>query len=1200
MATLTAEQTKNLTARDDAQKQDDPLLDNVFHGQKSALSGQGYADEPDYRTGKLSFLGLGDTVNRMDNPITEDELANPIIAQVVQSPEFLALDNSDDRQRMLVNAVQSSNLALFESKGEEFTPRMPNINANMSMGATYGTEMPPNEPDEVAGVRYQTTEKPMDNWRTEKTGETSHKETLIIPPPDSTATGRSVKGAILQALRGIVSLPEYLSDRGGFTDRAENSTFANFPVYTAASEGEEIIQDVGELVASSFTGVGLVNGLMKAPKIANTIGNAGPYFAKVFNLTKGTANGGAATTALINSTLRGSGALLAETFTANTQGNEPFVGDILAEKIGVEGDSFTGHLLDGATFIVGIKALGQVVKGIGWAGSKVLPAKSPIEAVRQRELAISFLYSVDPELVKGVDKVPLAELARRASILGEVLSTNATFKSALTEAGEVTLDSVTAMQMGAEEYYRRVYAWREALSESPEAWEATVKTGTDEFILNLGSVREGMAQGSSAVQVASGRANAQVANILGDAAETAIDGGTRQSEELFQSAADPLADSINTTRGAVDVAQTAFETSTKNLGDQQTVVQTILNNNADLLGSTADEVSSLGNALGDDLLSSWMSSKQAYEGLFKAIPDDIPLDIDALVRGIDEIFPENSPTLDFVTANSAKADPVRYYIDLFKPQMIPDPDDAEKMVRESSEQLIERIQSANEGFSLKKIYTEIRPLIGNRISAIKGTDQAGAIPYLTKVKELIDEMVDATGDDSFVAAKDAVQNHLSTYTPIKEMAVWENTARGVRGKVDEAGDIVPSSDRVPTTPASNRPMGYDDAMIEGFRLLEAGKGDVTGTILSNIYEAARQAGPHVDGVMAEAFFGLAIKNLQRSADGAISSGAVREAINPVLLQLEKLGPSGEAVLGKFRAILTDLQTAEAGLISAKEVLDAANGSYLAATKAAQEDAAGRFLYNLSGDALGAAGETSVTVNIGRVMQEAFSNPRAPDIIRQTVNQADEANNPLIREGLRSQFLKYLKEQAYTAGNMAPGASRESQAKLGSILNEEGGNNVLSIARELFDEKTYADIVDLLQIQKLVGEGKSFKTSIGSNTAEKFSNKEKVDRLVMLTFGILNPTATKARNLGQMLTGAQADKVNIAMEKTFELMFSDHNFMSSALAKAGQLTEASFKDLATQYFGRGMFRLGIPPLGTDDEAFLNTDEQMTRVLDSTQN
>lgn len=1141
-ATIDAELEKARQAALNAMKDSKP-----FTGEEDSTMG-GYFDPKDATLGLIN-------IDRMETPITEDEKKNPIIVNVVESDEYQNATDSITRNMMLERAITEANMNRFRDYGE------PSLGGpGTFLGDTFGVE-----------TRTQVFDTP------------DGQRTYIVPKPGAESTGfqRTLMGGLLRGAQETGAFVEdYLVDPFLGGDPSSNSVRENFPIYPAASGLEEVGQEITSIVAGGATGAGIVAKLDKVVKLSPKMAK---YVSKMWDEAKqaNPDNFKQGMELFLKGVLIERGANLGATVTTPDTA-EPLVGDNVLEMFGAdpEENKNLAHYIDNEVFSFGINVLAKSFKGAKYLTSKFVPKGAGSEARRQRELGMIILKEIDPTIT---DDTPLNEIARRAYELGAVMAENSSFTTNLVKDGaEISLDSGSAIMLGAENYFRRTMAWREPII-GKEAFEAEVKEQAADMANRIVAMKQSRSN-APIVNQADSMINAQVTSTLRTAGDEALPGGVAAADDLATAEASRIVTDVSDARSLLDTATVnadIAEAQAKAVRDRDRIV-TILDGTRDknAIGSTAAERQTFSMLTGEDLYKSWRQSYDNYNEAFKALPDDAPIDTKSFIEDFNDIFKTDN-SIDFITSTATKQDPIADIVKGFKPQQ--KLDDAgelmftgkganKKPVMETMDDVVARLEG--EGLSLKFLYTKVRPALSGRITTLRA-DKNPAANLLVQLKGVIDDMATQSGDEAFVNAKNVYADHESVWGSTSALSAWEDSARGVSAQIDEAGNIIPSTtaEGKDVVTATGRPVGLPDTLSQGYMLLKQAEADPSGVQMEELLEALRVAsGPGTDMNLANAYGGLAMKALLNMSEAGkpITADQVRTALQPYIQQLESTD-AGRGILSSFDQTIKDLEAVDAGLLTAKEVLETNQANYDQVIRNAQMDAASIFVSDLTGN-------TAVRANPSAAFDELLKSKNAPDQIKRMLENPN--TNPLIRDGIKAHFFNYVADQIGTAKRLgadpleggAGSVNEMSAAKLDRILGQRGGDNTLVVAKELFadDPEMYQNLVDLLQVQNIALNNRAYRPgNFGSNTAQNIDNRQKVDRLIVLTLGVLNPTATKARNIGRVFTEMSDRQAQELYMTTFDMMMANPNYMKEAFDLVGkEHTQEDLIALTSRYFTKG--------------------------------
>ncbi len=1114
-----------------------------FTGAENVTLG-GYFDEASF------------SVDRIETPITDEEKENPIVISVVESEEYQNSPDSITRNLMIKNAIEAANLARFRDKGDA---------AFGGPGSLIG---------DLTGAEIRTQTFEVDG----------KPQTFLVPKPGVEAdpglfggVQRTLGGGLLKAVKGFGESGEYVTDAIGLTDPETDYVSENFPTYATQSGTEETGSDIVSIVAGAATGAGAVAALEKSFKLSRPLAKMITSFwdnskkANPANYKRGLET-------FIRGVLVERGANIGAT-AATPDTAEPLVGDSILEYFGKdpEANKNLSHYIDNEVFSFGINVLAQLAKGGKYLKKQFLPTGSGKEARRKREIGLVILHDIDPTLAPDT---PLEEVSRRAYELGRVLAENKSFTSDLVTGGkEINLDSGSAIMLGAEQYYRRSLAWKLPIV-GQEALEAEIKSSAADMANRIVAIKQARSA-SPIVNQADSLVNAQVQGVLREAGEEAVEGGRAGADAIADAEAEQIVSKISEARSAKEAAQTNVDIANSQLKATQEKDQIIRlledARETNTIGSTLPERNRYSALTGEKLYQAWKGSYDAYNSAFKNLPEGIEVDLAGFRDLVEELAKESN---DFATLSltTTRSDAFTNLLKDFRPQPKRGADGKPvlnakgKVVKETPEEVIQRLQDM--GKDLKFLYSTLRPEIGRRIGRLQ-QDKLPIEPGLLALKEFIDDAAQASGDESFVAAKNLYGEHESIFSATRGLSEWESTARqvGVR-EIDEAGNIVPirTAEGEDILLASGRARGMPDTMMEGYRLLDDYIAEPTGIGMEQLLPLLKKVDPNAEPELANTYVSKVIKALLQVSDAGspITSQQLRDAVRPQLQALENL-PSGRRLAKLINDTTRNLEMAENGLTSTQKVLAEATAEYDEVIKQSQMEAASIFVYDITGNA-------TVRANPKAAFDDLLKAKTAPDEIRKLLNNPDI--NPIIRDGIKSHFFDYVADQISTAKRLGADptsgstavVNEASAAKLDKILGQRGGDNTLAVAKELFsdDPEQYRNFIDLLQIQNIALNNRAYRPgNFGSNTAFNIDNRKKVDRLIVLSLGVLNPAATKARNIGRVFTEMSDAQAQELYMRTFDMLMASPSLMKEAFDLVSKdFNAVDLVALGSKYAARG--------------------------------
>ncbi len=1101
------------------------IPERPFTGEETPEQG-GYMPNPGYDNYTGNLFGP----DRMETPILDEEKDNPVILETVESEAYQNAPSSLARQKMIDEALNDANMEIYRTKGE---------------------------PTRFENVRTQQFEN-----------QDGKKQTFIVPKPGGESTGfqRGIAGSFLEIAKGLsegvekgFDIPFFDKRTPGtddfLTDPDTDYVSENFPTYPAANALEKVGQDVIPIIAAAITGGGLVkkadDAIDMSPKIAK-------WFSKRWDEAKkiDPKNAERRLTKMLQVLFAERGANLAATM-ATPDDMDPLIGDDVAEFMGFdpETNKDLGHYIDNEAFTalgrVGIRVLGTTG---GFFKNKIVPKFSKKTKTRETEVGLLLLKQLDPGMT---DDMPGEIIAENARILGEVILNNREFKLGIlgqrvvknadgTEelvdilpGNSIDLDTGTAVYLGAREFVEKAYGWMKETM-SPEAYEQTVDKYAQTLIDNMAGLKQSR-RGNQVVQAGEASVNSDASRVLIGAADEAVEGGSKNANQagviLGEDTVTPVVDALGNvqkSRAGVEVAE-----ATSDAVQDKNIIVNMLEDARDadsLGGSTRANTESLQRLTGEELYNGWKRSYDEYNEAFKALPDDVPVDMADLKDVIEELAKKTND-FDFLTTTATKQDPFREMLRGIQARVTGTTDDG-KAILETGEEIVERLGNID----LKFLYTKVRPAIGKRLDAL---DRAGTPkpPELVKLKDWIDGAAEASGQAEFRAAMDLYEDHAKIYLRTDDLAQWESSAKKVFNS--EVADGVLRN--------------QEDAYELGMQMfLNAEQAATPGKMDAFLNALSKSAGKDVTPEIAEAYIGLTIRGLVSStkAGSKIDSAQVRSSIQPYLNILEQTNPKAVEM---FETAVKELELAEIGVASSKQINDVAEEVYKQTTQLAQERAAVKFINNLKGN------DPSVMADPSAVFKSIFDAKNSTDLVADLLKQADEIGDPMIRDGIKSKYLSYVHEKIFTNKRIASevtadgvGATRElSPTQIETIVAGEF-DTTLSTLKEVFkDEPAKSDaIINLLEVLNLSVNNRAIRgNNFGSTTVLDEALKEKMNRLIVLTLGVLNPVATKARNISAAMLDGRAVEIKEAIELQVDMMLTSPQYFNDVMyGVAGKVDE----------------------------------------------
>jgi len=1151
------------------EESDNPFKDATFGGpletveeKKAPFTGEESPEEGGYYPNPVmdNYTGHLTSPDRMETPITEEEMSNYIVRQVVESDAYKEAKTGEERQQIIDTALTDTNRRIFESKGEQWT----------------------------GNARKEVI-----------TDEEGNKRTYIVPAPGADSKGfqRGVGGAILNIVGGVGGTIEkggnipftdiYVpgTDKLGITDSETSYFKEDFPRYPSASAMEDVAQEVIPIIVGSLTGAGAVKKLDDisglSPKMANWISKRWDEAKRV-----DPKNAKKNLELMLKGIFIERGANLGATLTT-PEDMEPLIGDNVLKMIGMnpEENRDLGHYIDNEAFTaLGTVALKTVGGIASWVGNKIIPTLSKNNKKREAEVALLIIKQIDPGIT---DDLPAELLAERARLLGQVILNNKEFQLGLLgqkviknadgaeevvdmlPGNAIQLDSGTALALGAREYVESAYGWMKATMK-PAEYERTINQYAQGVIDNIVGLKQGR-RGNQVVQAGEAQINQDATRVLTNAADEAIEGGSKQADQagvlLGQDIVETVGDATNTLEKSRIDLNAAEATATINQDKDYIISMLEKARGESSLGNTTTDMQTLANLTGEDLFNGWERSFKSYNKAFDDLPDGIPVDM-ADLKSLMEELSKKTNDFDTITVSATKEDPFREMLKGIQ-KKVKGTDAKGNPILETEADVLSRLDNID----LKFLYKNVRPELSRRLNLLEKSGMPTP-PQLIQLKNWIDAAADASGQPEFAAAMDLYKKHAADFMRTDDLAQYEAKARKVR-LTEVAGGVR---------------MGQDDVYETGMQVLANAEQALTpGKMEAFLNALSTASGKDVAPEMAQAYVGLAMRALTRSTQFGekVSSGQVKQAIQPYLKQLERTNP--EAV-GMFEETVKTLEMVELGLTNAKQANVVAEQAYQKIMTGAQETAASRFVNNLTG-----SNPTAIS-SPQEVFKSVFNAANAPDLMEQLLKQADSIGNPLIRDGLKSKYVSYLKDRIFTnkriGSEVTPdgvGATKElSPTQLSGILSEEF-DNTLSTLRVVFkDEPQKAEaLTSLLDVLDVAVNNRAIRgNNFGSSTVLDEKLKEKMNRLIVFTMGVLNPVATKARNISAAVIDGRNQEIKEAIERQIDFMITSPQYFSEVMERLAKRDEKGVFSLLTDM---NMIRGGLPLVKERSEPQLGSNE-----------
>lgn len=230
----------------------------------------------------------------------------------------------------------------------------------------------------------------------------------------------------------------------------------------------------------------------------------------------------------------------------------------------------------------------------------------------------------------------------------------------------------------------------------------------------------------------------------------------------------------------------------------------------------------------------------------------------------------------------------------------------------------------------------------------------------------------------------------------------------------------------------------------------------------------------------------------------------------------------DSLLGQqLDAFIANIRRAGSNTAALKEELDAAQKSFEAVKSDALSKALAPFINKYMDPELGVLSNSAT----GKI-KSLFAKDDAADLIPQILKESGD--NPLIREGLQSEYIKYLRSIALGNTEDIGGAAIMQPGKIKKWMEKDGAETI-AVMDSLFKDRPKMQILlrEILNFTQDVGSSRASKVlPAGSNTNELQQFQGAVNRLIYITAGPLSRTGTRIR-AGMQFASDKLDVANQA-------------------------------------------------------------------------
>tara|TARA_X000000950_G_scaffold149071_1_gene183900 strand:+ start:2910 stop:6569 length:3660 start_codon:yes stop_codon:yes gene_type:complete len=1105
------------------------------------------------------------------------------LQQIVSSDAFINAD-ADERRKIIYEGINKYNQNVYSGTGEKFG--LGDEEGYFQADRKLKTVDRKKLQEIMQSPEYLEAKEQDDIERMIKLEENA-QVSYLVPRPDTDDQERGiiqgtldyVSGAGAKAFREIGAIGENALELIGLNDPEVDNVRKEFPLVMPKGDIENIVTDIGSIMIGGAGGLKLANFLTSkygmTTKAANESVKKWETIKKTLGIGKGKVDPNNVEQVYNSARKWEQGIRLGLGLQASNLGAaattpeevETLVGSNVINYFGgdVDQQNYWGHYIDNVAFTA---ALSTLVKAGGSAYRAVKSKFSPFgQKPNDKDVAFSVLFDINPELADAPGHVVAAHM----EIMGDVLRNNKNFQVILTETSEVTLDTTTAFASGADDYFQRAYGHFETFMD-PKDFKEFKKAKTEELVSGFNSLKSTRLADGGVREVTAG-INKQTDDLLGTTSDDIAT--TDEVSNVVVSTAKANLDDVTKGIDDLDSAKSGQEAANKSLAaekDKNLILQSL--ENIKNSGQLDDSLATLNT---EDLYTGWKESYNTYSKAFDDLPEGIQFNKKEFIEDFNTIFADQN-SFDIITSTAAGKFPVVELLKRFKPQKIVDEAGEESL--ETIDDVVKRLDL--DGVDLKQLYNEIRPQISKTIDSLITTNKPATEPLL-KLRGLIDELAEESGDDSFEAAMTLFKDHKSIYGADEVLNRWEGSAKKVIDTLDPSGNLKVST-------SLGVPKGLDDAYEAGLKGFSQASNAENPQIFRNWLNAvSKGAGQDVTADVSEGLVIMAINELSKSVKAGvdINSQQINQIMAPHLKKIEKINPE---LAANFRTSIDDLQAVESGVVQADDYYQTTKALAIDNLDRLKQKSISKFLVNISGKIDVIDPKVVQGEEVRGVFKEIFNSNKAFTTVDDLMKEVDASGDPLLREAIQSEYLKFLRSKIY--GNKGIGIKQSdlgdfqrineaNPSKLNEILDPN--SNQFQLLDKIFENKPELalGIKTLISVQNMAINPQAVRMlSMGSDTLDnllKFDEKamlQNVNRLIVMTLGVLNPVATRARNLSAAFLQGKGAEVERATMTLLDNFLIDPQFAEVALKRAAgdamTFGEPEFKSLITRHGLLGSF------------------------------
>lgn len=539
------------------------------------------------------------------------------------------------------------------------------------------------------------------------------------------------------------------------------------------------------------------------------------------------------------------------------------------------------------------------------------------------------------------------------------------------------------------------------------------------------------------------------------------------------------------------------------------------------------------------------------------------------------------------------------------------------------------VDKIHEDPSFGNVYNNISNLIQKKIDTAPIGDPLRNT-YVELRRHIKNEQPDLIANmEGFPEIKGIVENAKKATNDIR-------TTFGDNQVTRQIGDVARERMAAEKLPAGYGPgQGVNDFKIKTLRSLGQLNGPESEVILNSLRTAAKGGGESIDRPLSEYYITKGLSKISNTIEtgGSQSVGNLRNALRESINTLEQLG---SPEVSKFRAIEErlnglgkELEGPQAALDAAKKdlsdkdlvyqmksakVTSAAKQSAQVQREVAEINKEVQKMHLLAQKSIGAkfikdfnprlAKDLPTTANPDEVFMKLFDNKESGNYIKDLYSKADQLGGPqaeVIKSAVQGSYMDYIKNKILTGKKVEGGVVVDSgnlKFKAADIDNFFNQPRVQEDLKSVFSDnpeivKQISDIVDTTKINlgKLHVQGQQ---SVLNPLPQNLDPKKGLNTLINLTFGVLNPTSTKIRNVLGPMSVDKLEQVKQMRRGVLVSMIEDPDQFKNVLdeLRKGELS----KDVSSKF--RKLVAGSLAKITTHDNTDYQDDVVQERLKEQT--